>query len=149
MGASLRYPGLLPLPGGFEGVALTSKHPNPNNLRVTDFADLEDRWGFDPDAAAGSLPANPEGGDDVAVAYWHALLEMQPKALKRVLPGLPELPDLLTATVGPGVGEGLVRVPLDLWVHPLEGGVEVIVERGERLKNNFHVLLRVHLRSIS
>ncbi len=132
----------LPQPGGFQGLALASKHPNPNHLRLTDLADLEDRGGCHPDAAAGPLPTHPEGGKDVALAYRHALLQMQPKALKRVLPGLPELPDLLTATVRPGVGEGIMRMPLDFGVHPLEGCVEITaVEGGEALTHNLNVCL--------
>ena len=81
---------------------------------------------------------------------WDAILQVHTKAAKGLPPDLEELPDPLRPAVGPGIGERIESLPLEVGVRSFEGSLEITaIHRLYGLPDSFHVLLRQRPRSIS
>ena len=109
------------------------------------FAELEElneRRGLHLSSAFGSLPTYPQGGEDILVAHWDAVLKMQRKALKGLPPALKELQDCFRPPIRPGVGENVEGLPFHVRMDLERARELTAIHRIYCCPDLLHVLLR-------
>jgi hypothetical protein len=134
--------GLLPQPGGFEGLLLRPVLAAPRDLPVADrVGDGEGQIGFD--AAQLGASAEPQDRHDLFVCRVDQLQRLGPKVVERVEPVLEMGPYGVLAMHRATVVERTLDSPvIDVVRQVLEPGIQVAtVERRSRISDDLHVLL--------